>query len=414
MKKKLILWGSIAGAVVLLLAAAVILFFANKFHVDIELNGQPEVTMEYGGAYTDAGANAFLRGKLFMKKGSAAEVVMQSNVDPAKVGSYTVTYTAEKWGFDAQSTRTVKVVDTQAPTITLLGKEEITITRGNEYKDEGCTATDGYDGDITANITVTGEVDTAKTGEYTLTYEVKDSSGNTATTSRKIKVKAPAVKKPTVTVTDSNTVTPGNKTVYLTFDDGPGPYTGKLLDILAKYGVKATFFVTNKPSYNHLIARMAAEGHAVGIHTASHNYKQIYASEEAFFADQQIMQNIITQQTGSPTALMRFPGGSSNTTSSFNRGIMSRLAVSVTEKGMRYFDWNVSSGDAGETNSTAQVVKNIKNGILSHSVSNVLQHDIKNFSVNAVEEVIQWGLANGYTFKACDTTSPTFHHGINN
>lgn len=414
MKKKLILWSSIAGAVVLLLAAAAILFFANKFHINIELNGQPEVTMEYGGAYTDAGANAFLQGKLFMKKGSAAEVVMQSNVDPAKVGSYTVTYTAEKWGFDAQAARTVKVVDTQAPTITLLGKEEITITRGNEYKDEGCTATDGYDGDITSNITVTGEVDTSKTGEYTLTYEVKDSSGNTATTSRKVTVKAPAVKKPTVTITDTNTVTPGNKTVYLTFDDGPGPYTGKLLDILAKYGVKATFFVTNKPSYNHLIARMSAEGHAVGIHTASHNYKQIYASEEAFFADQQIMQNVIAQQTGSPTALMRFPGGSSNTTSAFNRGIMTRLAVSVTEKGMRYFDWNVSSGDAGETTSTVQVVKNIKNGILSHSVSNVLQHDIKNFSVNAVEEVIQWGLANGYTFKACDTTSPTFHHGINN
>lgn len=414
MKRKMIFWGSIAGAVILLLATAVILFFANKFRIDIEMNDQPEVTMEYGGIYTDAGAAAFLRGNLFMKKGNETPVTMQSTVDPAKVGSYTVTYTAEKLGFKGQATRTVKVVDTQAPTITLLGKTEVTITRGNEYKDEGCTAADGYDGDLTSNITVTGEVDTTKTGEYTLTYEVKDSSGNTATTSRKVTVKAPAVKKPTVTVTDAHTVVPGNKTVYLTFDDGPGPYTGKLLDILAKYGVKATFFVTNKPSYNHLIARMAAEGHAVGIHTASHNYEKIYASEEAFFADQQIVQNIITQQTGSPTALMRFPGGSSNMVSSFNSGIMSRLAVSVTEKGMRYFDWNVSSGDAGETTSTAQVVKNIKNGILSHTVSNVLQHDIKNYSVNAVEEVIQWGLANGYTFKACDTTSPTFHHGINN
>jgi len=112
---------------------------------------------------------------------------------------------------------------------------------------------------------------------------------------------------------------------------------------------------------------------------------------------------------------MRFPGGSSNTISNFNPGIMSRLAVAVTDRGMRYFDWYVSSGDAGETTSTAQVVSNIKNGILySGKYANVLQHDIKNFSVNAVEEILQWGLAKGYTFAALDETSPTCHHGINN
>lgn len=412
-KKKMILWGSIAGAVVMLLSAAVILFFANKFHIDIAVNGE-DTTLEYGSVYTDAGAEAALKGKLFLKKGKPMEVTMESSVDPAKIGSYTVTYTAHKWKWNATATRVVTVVDTQAPTLTLNGEEKITVTRGNDYTDEGCTATDGYDGDLTANITVSGEVDTSKAGDYTLTYEVKDSSGNTATAQRTVTVKAPAVKKSTTTITDSNTVVPGNKTIYLTFDDGPGPYTAKLLDVLAKYNVKATFFVTNKPNYNYLIGRMAQEGHAVGIHTASHDYKKIYASEDAFFADQQIMQNIITEQTGSPTKLMRFPGGSSNLVSSFNPGIMSRLAVAVTEKGMRYFDWNVSSGDAGETTSTSQVVANIKSGIASCKYANVLQHDIKNFSVNAVEEVIQWGLANGYTFAALDETSPTCHHGINN
>ncbi len=416
MNKKWILWGSVAGAVLLLLATAIVLFFANKFHIDLKVKGE-DVTIEYGTSYTDAGAEAVLKGKLFMKEGKPVEVTTQNDVDTAKIGSYKVIYTATKWKWTATAERTVKVVDTQAPTLIINGEEKVTVTRGKEFTDDGCTASDGYDGDLTAKVTVNGEVDTSKAGEYKLTYEVKDSSGNTATAERTVTVKAPATKKPTtsVTITDKNTVIPDKKTIYLTFDDGPGAYTAKLLNVLAKYNAKATFFVTNKGSYNNLISRMAAEGHAVGIHTASHNYDKIYASEEAFFADQEIVQKIIIEQTGKPTKLMRFPGGSSNTISRFNPGIMSRLAVAVTEKGMRYFDWNVSSGDTGETDSTAQVVKNIKNGILSSGrYANVLQHDIKSYSVNAVEEILQWGIEKGYTFAALDETSPTCHHGINN
>ncbi len=413
LSKKQLLWGSIIGAVVLLLVAAVVLFFANKFHVYLTVKGE-DVTLEYGTAYTDAGAEAHLRGKIFLKEGKPVEVTTENPVDTAKIGTYTVTYTAAKWKWNATASRTVKVVDTQAPTLKINGKESVTITRGNKFTDEGCTANDGYDGDLTPDVTVSGEVDTSKTGTYTLNYEVKDSSGNTATAQRTVTVKAPVVT-PKPVIKDNNTVVPTNKTIYLTFDDGPGPYTAKLLDVLKKYNVKATFFVTNKGGYNSLIGRMAREGHAVGIHTASHDYEKIYASEDAFFADQQIMQNIIIEQTGSPTKLMRFPGGSSNTISRFNPGIMSRLAVAVTEKGMRYFDWNVSSGDAGETTSTTQVISNIKNGILSSGkYANVLQHDIKNFSVNAVEELLKWGLEKGYTFAALDETSPTCHHGINN
>ncbi|MBQ8893918.1 MAG: polysaccharide deacetylase family protein [Clostridia bacterium] len=408
MKKKWIIGGSIAGGVLLLLAAAVILFFANQFHIEMEMKGE-DVTLEYGTAYEDAGAEAYLRGKLFGNKTLA--VTTENGVDTAKIGSYTVTYTASQWKWKGEAKRTVTVVDTQKPTLTLKGDAAITLTKGTKFEDPGYTAEDGYDGPLTA--AVTGEVKTDTVGEYKLTYTAADSSGNTATAQRTVTVKAPAVKKP-ATVSDSNTVVPGNKTIYLTFDDGPGPYTAQLLDVLKKYGVKATFFVTNKPSYNHLIARMAAEGHAVGIHTASHDYKKIYASEDAFFADQQIMQDIITAQTGSPTKLMRFPGGSSNMVSSFNKGIMTRLTAAVTERGMRYFDWNVDSNDAGGASTSSEVAANIKKGIQSSRYANVLQHDIKKFSVNAVEEVIQWALANGYTFKALDETSPTCHHGVNN
>ncbi len=406
----------IAVAAVLVLAGiGVGLFFANRFHVDVELAGSPSVTLEVGSSYTEEGASAYLRGKLFMKEGEPFAVAPEGTVDTQKLGTYTLTYTGRKWKQIGSATRTVTVVDTQAPTLTLVGDAAVTVTRGTEYKDAGCTAVDNYDGDLTAKITVSGEVDTSKAGTYTLTYQVQDSSGNAAPAlTRTVTVKAPVYRPIVKPEEPSNTVMPANKTIYLTFDDGPGPYTAKLLDILKKYNVKATFFVIDGGRYN-LLTRMANEGHAIGIHSTTHDYDKIYASEEAFFDDLYNLQGIIKTHTGKTTMLTRFPGGSSNTISRFNPGIMSRLAVALTEKGFRYFDWNVSSGDAGETTSTAQVVRNIKNGVMSNgTVSIVLQHDIKNFSVNAVEEVIQWGLAQGYTFKALDMTSPTCHHGINN
>ena len=183
-------------------------------------------------------------------------------------------------------------------------------------------------------------------------------------------------------------VNPGDKVVYLTFDDGPGPYTEKLLDILDRYNVKATFFVTNgKPDYQNLIAQEAQRGHTVAIHSASHDYAKIYQSVDAYFADFDEMNSIITAQTGKAADLVRFPGGSSNTISkTYCYGIMSQLVCAVEERGFRYCDWNVSSGDAGGTTSTSQVVANVIAGIKDNNVSVVLQHDIKNFSVDAVME----------------------------
>ena len=203
--------------------------------------------------------------------------------------------------------------------------------------------------------------------------------------------------------------------IYLTFDDGPGIYTGQLLDLLARYNVRATFFVTClNPDYEDMVGRAFREGHSIGVHTASHNYYDIYSSEEAFLADFNRTEAMIYRQTGSYTKLFRFPGGSSNTVSSFNPGIMSRLAQIMTDMGYCYFDWNVTSGDAGETTETKTVVDNIIGGCAGRRVSVVLQHDIKDFSINAVEKVLSWGLRNGYTFLPLDTTSPVTHHGIRN
>ena len=82
--------------------------------------------------------------------------------------------------------------------------------------------------------------------------------------------------------------------------------------------------------------------------------------------------------------------------------------------GYQYFDWNVSSGDAGETTDTDTVAENIINGCAGRKASVVLQHDIKDYSVDAVEQVLIWGINNGYVFRALDVSSPNAHHGINN
>jgi peptidoglycan/xylan/chitin deacetylase (PgdA/CDA1 family) len=189
------------------------------------------------------------------------------------------------------------------------------------------------------------------------------------------------------------------------------------LDVLAKYNVKATFFVTNAyPAYESLIAAEAAAGHTVGIHSATHNYSQVYSSVSAYFDDLNTMNEIIEAQTGSTTHFIRFPGGTSNTVSAkYTVGIMTELAEQVTAQGYVYYDWNVLSGDAGDTEDTQTVISNVISGIKANSTEAVvLQHDVKDFSVAAVDAILKWGLENGYCFlPITDDTTPV-QHPINN
>ncbi len=204
-------------------------------------------------------------------------------------------------------------------------------------------------------------------------------------------------------------------TIYLTFDDGPGPYTEKLLDILKAHDVKATFFVTHVFSqYENLLKREAKEGHAVAVHSYSHDYNKIYASDEAYWADFDAMQAVILKQTGEETKMMRFPGGSSNTVSNAVPGMMTLLVKEANTKGLSYFDWNVASGDAGATTSSATVLQNCKVGAANHKDAIILCHDVKEFTVNAMDEFITWGKQNGYAFAALTPESDGAHHQVKN
>lgn len=207
------------------------------------------------------------------------------------------------------------------------------------------------------------------------------------------------------------------KVAYLTFDDGPSPnVTPKILDILKEENVKATFFILNRSSeLDYLIKREYEEGHTVALHGSSHNYKQIYSSSNAFFTDLEIIQKKVERITGQKPMIIRFPGGSSNTVSRFNPGIMTTLTQEVKSKGFHYFDWNVGSGDAGEARTSDEVYNNVIKS-LGNKNNIVLMHDFNgNYkTLNAIRKIIRYGKNNGYTFEKITMNTPEIHHRIAN
>lgn len=290
------------------------------------------------------------------------------------------------------------VEDVIAPVITLNGESEITITMYDGYSDAGATVVDNCD---EIELSITGSVDPNTPGTYEITYSATDNSGNTTSVTRKVNVVKPAQ---------------ATGTIYLTFDDGPSVYTSALLDVLKKYNVKATFFVTGSGS-DDILRREYQEGHSIGLHTYTHDYAYVYQSEENFFEDLYRIQNRVKNVTGYTSTLMRFPGGSSNTISTKYDGgqrIISKLVRSVSDKGFTYFDWNISSGDAGGASTADAVYRNVVNNLKNGGSSVILQHDTKAFSVNAVERIIKYALARGYRFDKLSASSFAAHHGVNN
>lgn len=292
------------------------------------------------------------------------------------------------------------------PVITLIGGESVEIAADFTFADPGFTAVDYRGVDLTSRVTVTGEVTPYLVGAYELKYTVADDDGRKTVAVRRVEIVPAAL---------PEIVMPPEKTVYLTFDDGPCSYTEKLLDVLAKYDAKATFFVVGNKSRKDLIGRAFREGHSIGVHSYTHVYKDIYKSEQAFFEDFLKTQEVIKEQTGSYTHIFRFPGGSANTVSHINKGIMTRLTKIMEDMGYRYFDWNVSSGDASKGYTQSSVKNKVISGMKRHTdFVIILQHDIHLPSVRAVESILQWGQKNGYTFKALDLTSPIVHSTVQN
>ena len=280
----------------------------------------------------------------------------------------------------------------------LNGQSKMYVVLNKTYEEKGASYTDGCGNKINKEIKISGSVDTSTLGEYKITYSVDGEADITRT----------------VVVREKPL-----KTIYLTFDDGPGAKTKKVLAALDKYNVKATFFVTNqfgRGSYQYLIKEEYDKGHAIGVHTLTHNYN-VYESVDAYINDFNAMNEIIKNQTGEYSKIFRFPGGSGNTVSrNYAHGVVTDIANEMTNRGYAYFDWNLSSGDASKNKvSPSTIVNNVLNHVDSCATNCViLFHDYKSETAEAIEPILKELVSRGYDFATLSVDSPTVHAKIKN
>lgn len=210
----------------------------------------------------------------------------------------------------------------------------------------------------------------------------------------------------------------GNKTskkkakrVYLTFDDGPSVYTGQILDILAANDVKATFFVIGKDKdYYEYYKRIVAEGHTLGMHSYTHDYKKLYASTESFGEEIEELQSLLKDVTGVESKIFRFPGGSSNSVSELS---IDNYIAYLNEHGINYYDWNALSGDAVDSSLTPeQLVDNIMKDVRNNKDSIVLMHDLTKVhaTVESLQMLIDTLKSEGYEILPIDENTPLIQH----
>lgn len=145
----------------------------------LTLNGENSISITLGETYTDPGVSA-----TDAEDGDLTSLVEIVNpVDNSQTGTYTITYNVtDSHGNSAiEVTRTVIVTNGNIPVITLTGTSTVELIVGDTFVDEGATASDTEDGDLTNEINIINTVEISIEGTYTVTYNVTDSHGNTAT-----------------------------------------------------------------------------------------------------------------------------------------------------------------------------------------------------------------------------------------
>ncbi len=428
---------------------------------DFYLLGQSEMTLEVHSKYEEPGY--FIKDNQF--------VSVEGNLDTDHLGKYTLVYTAGIGNTKKVLIRTINIVDTSAPILTLTGSLDRLACEKDAYNEEGFSAFDNTDGDISDQVII----DKRNSGYH---YSVKDSSGNFTEATRmftktdtlsptltliglsSIKVSLNstyhesgfivsdncAIDENQVIITNSINVNTlgqyvvtysitdqaGNNTtlkrnvevavlpqttVYLTFDDGPSLLTMQVLDILKAYDVKATFFVIKqKAALEPILLRAFQEGNTVALHSDQHVYTTIYASSNNFYTDLESIQNWVENLTGNHSMIYRFPGGSSNTKSDFNPGIMSTLTKSVESKDFHYFDWNVSSGDGYSKTTTDQIINNVTKNIRVGKSYVVLMHDSSGHeaTIAALPNILEYLQSIGAVILPITMETPVVHHNVQN
>jgi len=213
---------------------------------------------------------------------------------------------------------------------------------------------------------------------------------------------------------------PNAPRIYLTFDDGPSrTSTPKILEILKKYDVHATFFVVGYMAeyYPDVIRAEASDGHVVANHGYSHNYNTVYASADAFMSDINACENVLRGILGAPPPrIIRFPAGSAATNLEKDPALRESIKQRLATNGWRYFDWSVSMGDSllspPEPGSLAYHLNIAIDAKVAAGATDiiVLAHDTdaKPWTAADLHLVIEHCLDQGYVFRTLSSDSPSY------
>lgn len=357
------------------------------------------------------------------------EVVVHSNVNENKVGTYTITYHIPS--LNESKSRTVKVVDNTKPSITLNGQGYINTFVNNEYIDEGASASDNYDGDITSLMQVKSNVNTKKTGVYKVEYKVEDKGGNKSEVTRKVRVnKNPmntilkynydeydnepmqwwfkksenhkrgdgALPNKEINQYDSYYIGEDEKVLYLTFDEGGSDttYIKEVADVLNKHKIKGTFFLTRNYIINEsdFIKDLVANGHLIGNHTRNHLNMSTIANESS-------IKEFCEEVTSVEKAYMQVTGQEMKKTFRFPKGEASERTMKMLQDlGYRNFFWSHAYYDYGPELSFKEAYNSMIN--YYHNGAIYLMHPNNKGNYVALETFIKEMLDQGYTFKTVD------------
>lgn len=194
------------------------------------------------------------------------------------------------------------------------------------------------------------------------------------------------------------------KRVFLTFDDGPSEaVTPKVLDILDKYDIKATFFVLgcNVKSHPDIVKRAYESGHYIANHGYSHKYSKIYKDTNAVLEEYNKTEEAIRTAIGNSkysSNLFRFPGGSYGGP---YENIKKKARKELNKQGIAYLDWSALTYDAEGADNEKEVLTNLKETMNGWDNVVILMHDApdKEITYKTLEAVIEYLQDKGYAFE---------------
>lgn len=401
-----------------------ILFFSGLFVPLLKVDGKKEMNTEVHEPFKDPGVIASYRFHDYSK-----EVTCTSNLDTDKLGTYRIVYHLEHYGKSV--TRTVHVVDTKAPKITLKGNKSMRVFENGQYQEPGYQAVDAYDGDVTKKVKVENHVNMKKTGTYEVIYRVSDASGNTTQQTRTVQVcKDPTTTKLYYNHDDyDNTAeewwfnkskdhqrTSGakpqslldkydafyqgkdEKVIYLTFDEGGNDitYIKQIADVLNKNDVKATFFLTRNyiKTEAAFMRDLVKHGHVIGNHTWHHYDMTTLANAkdvDAFVKEITETEKTYMEVCGEPMKkVFRFPKG----------GGSERAMKMVKDLGYRTYFWSHAYYDYASDVSGAEALKTMMEHY--HNGAIYLLHPSNKGNYDAMDTFIKNMKKAGYRFATVD------------